>query len=162
MQQFKYVQTKSCTRKGLKCQFVRINYKKFKVNRKEKEMDDGDYRRALIQKATLHFSSHLRNHPQWCSGKVAKSRLTELRPISFLSFFFRCFFGFVCVFVCFNIYFLFPIGFFHFLPTSGLQSLLHEAMRFTYFQFSHCNGMSFQSSYIRLMNCQDHRRLTNF
>ena len=63
MWQFKYVQTKSCTRKGLKCQFVRINYKKFKVNRKEKEMNDGDYRRALIQKATLHFSSHLRYHP---------------------------------------------------------------------------------------------------
>ena len=63
MWQFKYVQTKSCTRKGLECQFVRINYEKFKVNRKEKEMNDGDYRRALIQKATLHFPSHLRYHP---------------------------------------------------------------------------------------------------
>ena len=106
MQQFKYVQTKSCTRKGLKCQFVRINYKKFKVNRKEKEMDDGDYRRALIQKATLHFSSHLRNHPQWCSGKVAKSRLTELRPTSFLSFFFVVFLVlFVCLFVLIYIFF---------------------------------------------------------
>ena len=148
MQQFRCVQTKSCTRKSLKCQFVRINYKKFKVNRKEKEMDDGDYRRALIQKATLHFSSHLRYHPQWCSGKE-KSRLTELCPISFLSFFFVVFLVlFVCLFVLIYI-------FFSLLASFTFSLLLAFSLCFTRLCDSHI------SSLVSAMACHFRARISD-